>query len=420
MKTTAFVAISTFLYLLLFYCTLLITHYTLLIVLHIFLRERTKMINFDNAATTFPKPENVRKAVDNAVRTYGNSGRGGHSLSMAGGEAVFKARQAVADFFGGTVENTIFTLNTTMSLNIAIKGIMKKGGHIVTSSMEHNSVTRPIVAEKYDYSVFSCGNSDGKEFDDETVVKNFLLTLRPDTRVVVCTLASNVTGRILPFREIGRICQERGVCFIADSAQASGIIPINLKADNINVLCSAGHKGLYGITGTGVLVTDGKFHINHILEGGTGSSSLETEQPDILPDSLESGTLNIPGIMSVLAGIEFINSKGIEKIHEYEKKLCGLFISHLKNMDNVQIYRTEGLKYAPIVSFNIKNTAPEDVAEYLNNAGFALRSGFHCSALGHKTLGTTDGTVRFAPSVFNRPSEVEKLVLFIKKLQENY
>jgi selenocysteine lyase/cysteine desulfurase len=358
------------------------------------------MINFDNAATTFPKPATVRKSVEFAIANYGNSGRGGHSLSMSGGQQVFSARFTVGKFFGAEVENVVFTSSATAALNFAIKGVGVR--HIIISSMEHNSVSRPIVSENYSYDVVACAK-DGLEFDDETVIENFMSTLKPETNVVAMTAVSNVTGRIMPFRRIGEICRKRNICFIVDASQAAGIIPLNLEKDNINIICCAGHKGLYGLTGTGLLVSDGKYPLKSIIQGGTGTSSLDLIQPDYLPESLESGTLNIPGIISVRHGIEFVLKKSIENIFKHESTLCRKFIENLP--PKTIVYRTENVRYAPIVSFNIPNFFAEDVAAFLNKKGFALRAGLHCAALTHTSLGTLDGTVRFAPSIFNTISE---------------
>jgi cysteine desulfurase family protein len=367
-----------------------------------------KMINFDNAATTFPKPATVQKAVHNAVISYGNSGRGGHSLSMAGGIEVYKARETAAEFFGGEPENIIFTGSTTLALNFAIKGVMDKNSHIIISSMEHNSVSRPIIAENYDYSIIPC-TENRIELPDEIIIENFKKLVKNNTRVCCICGASNVTGRIFPFRKIGEICREKGIILIVDVAQAAGVIPINLN-DNIDIICSAGHKGLYGVTGTGLLVTNGKYTINPIIQGGTGSNSLDLKQPLTLPDALESGTLNIPGIISVRVGIEFVKNMGTDKIFLHENQLCRHFIKALSNRKNVKIYRNENLNYVPIVSFNLGNRHSEDVANELNKKGFALRAGLHCAALAHKSLGTENGTIRFAPSVFNNIGEVNVLI----------
>lgn len=364
-------------------------------------------VNFDNAATTYPKPQAVKNAVAQAIDQFGgNSGRGGHPLAMRTSRAMYSARSAVADFFGAQPENVIFTLNCTHALNLAIHGIMRDGGHLIISSLEHNSAARPgaqlAMDRKISLSVAQIAP------DAETTLRNFRKLIRPDTKAVVCTVASNVTGQITPWKEIGQLCREHDICFIADGAQGCGVIPINLS-DGINILCTAGHKGLYGITGTGLLVTDGKYRIFPIIQGGTGSASLSLRQPEILPDSLESGTPCIIGAMSVMAGIRFISSKGIDNIFNHEERICRSFIRHLEKNDSIIIYRDPVSSYVPIVSFNIQGIPSEELAQELADQGYCLRAGFHCAALAHTQLGTKTGTVRFAPSVFS--SERDGIIL---------
>ncbi|MDE6671604.1 MAG: aminotransferase class V-fold PLP-dependent enzyme [Ruminococcus sp.] len=370
------------------------------------------MINFDNAATTFPKPETVRKTAVNAIENLGgNAGRGGHALAMRTSEAVFSARQTIADFFGAEPENVVFTMNCTQAINMAIQGIMSGGGHMIISGMEHNSSARPASElarnKKITLSVAQVYP------DDRRTVESFRSLIHKDTKAIVCTLASNVTGQILPYREIAHICREKNICFIADGAQACGIIDINMN-DGINILCTAGHKGLYGITGTGLLISDGKYKIKPIIQGGTGSASSSLYQPDFLPDSLESGTLNVTGAMTIKAGIEFIRKTGIEKIFAHEERICRTFINLLRKNKDIIIYRNPESSYVPIVSFNVKGIMPEKVAEILAEYGYCLRAGYHCSALAHTQLGTENGTIRFAPSVFSRESDAIKLAELVR------
>ena len=373
------------------------------------------MINFDNAATTYPKPLSVRRAAADAIMNFGgNAGRGGHQLAMRTSEAYYSARETAADFFGAEPENTVFTLNCTHALNMAIQGVMAEGGHIIISSMEHNSAARPAVALALKKQVTM---SVAEVFaDKERTVESFRRLIRSDTRAVVCTLASNVTGQLLPYREIGELCRVHDICFIADGAQVCGIYDIKLS-HGINILCTAGHKGLYGITGTGLLVTDGKYTIAPIIQGGTGSASLSLFQPELLPDSLESGTPNIIGAVTVGEGIRFIKSRGMDNIRAHEERLCRRFISELAAIDGVKVCRDCDGEYAPIVSFNVGDISSEDAAAYLSENGFCLRAGYHCAALAHAALGIKGGTVRFAPSVFNTEAEVMKLVYFVKILK---
>ena len=373
------------------------------------------IINFDNAATTFPKPDSVRKAALNAIENFGgNAGRGGHALAMRTSEAVFSARETVAKFFGAEPENVIFTMNCTQSLNMAIQGIMTDGGHMIISGMEHNSSARPAAElarnKKITLSIAQVYP------DDRRTIESFRSLIHKDTKAIVCTIASNVTGQILPYREIAKLCSERNICFIADGAQACGMLDIKLS-DGINILCTAGHKGLYGITGTGLLVTDGKYKIKPIIQGGTGSTSSSLYQPDFLPDSLESGTLNVTGAMTIKAGIEFIQKTGIEKIFAHEDRICRIFINSLRKDKNIIIYRNPESSYVPIVSFNVKGIMPEKVADITAKQGYCLRAGYHCSALAHTQLGTENGTIRFAPSVFSRENDAVKLAEFVKNVR---
>ncbi|MBQ8296829.1 MAG: aminotransferase class V-fold PLP-dependent enzyme [Ruminococcus sp.] len=375
------------------------------------------MINFDNAATTFPKPLEVRAAVAEAVEKYGgNAGRGGHELAMRTSQAVFEARETAADFFGAEPENVVFTLNCTLALNMAIQGVMSGGGHLIISCLEHNASARPAaeLARKKKIELSIAEISD----DDAKTVENFRSLICPDTKAIVCTLASNVTGQILPYREIAKLCAEHGICFIADGAQACGILDIKLS-DGINILCTAGHKGLYGITGTGLLISDGKFPIYPIIQGGTGSASSSLKQPDFLPDSLESGTLNIVGAVSVRAGIRFVKKLGIDNIFRHEDRICRRFIRELLCDNRIIIYRNPDCRYVPIVSFNIKGVTPEKTAELLSKEGFGLRAGFHCAALAHAHLGTENGTVRFAPSAFSREIDAVRLANSIKNIAKS-
>lgn len=372
------------------------------------------LINFDNAATTYPKPNSVKAAVSRAIGQFGgNAGRGGHELAMRTSEAVFEARETAASFFGAQPENTVFTLNCTHALNLAIQGVMADGGHLIISHLEHNSSARPAVRMALDGKI-KLSIAEVSEDDDETV-ENFRSLICSDTKAIVCTAASNVTGQILPIRRIAELCSKRGICFIVDGAQACGIIRLKLS-DGINILCTAGHKGLYGITGTGLLISDGKFPIRPIIQGGTGSASSSLKQPDFLPDSLESGTMNVIGAISVKAGIDFINRIGMDRIRSHEERICRRFIKELSSDKRIKIYRSPYCSYVPIVSFCIDGYLPDQVSEYLSKNGYCLRAGYHCAALAHAQLGTENGTVRFAPSVFSRESDAVALANKIKNI----
>ena len=262
------------------------------------------MIYLDNAATTRPKPPGVAEAVAAAMNDYGNSGRGTHPEALEAARSIYGVRQALAALFGcSRADRVAFTPNSTMALNIALKGILAGGGRVTVSDLEHNAVMRPLYALSpgnpiYDVAHVVAGN-------DDATVENFRRTLSSDTKAIVCTHASNVFGIRLPIRRLGALAREKGLLFGVDGAQTAGVLPIDMQEDNIDFLCLAGHKGLYGPMGTGMLLCSGRFSLPPFIEGGTGSQSLLLEQPEDLPDRLESGTPNTPGICGLRAGMEF-------------------------------------------------------------------------------------------------------------------
>lgn len=373
------------------------------------------MINFDNSATTFPKPQSVRQAVADAVSRYGgNPGRSGHKISQQAAARVFEVRQKAAHLFKSEVENVAFTANCTYALNMAIKGILQYGGEAVISSYEHNSVARPV------YSLYKAGvirySIARVEEDDDKTVENFKNLINDKTSCIICTAASNVTGQILPVKRIAALAAEHGIPFICDCAQASGVLDITLD-DGIDLLCTSGHKGLYGPTGTGLLITNGKYHLSTIIEGGTGATSAELAQTGLWPERMESGTVNTVGIMGLGRGMDFVNQRGRENILRHEEALCRQLTGELSKLGRITVYRNDRSKYAPIVSFNIEGMTSEEVTAILNQKGFALRGGLQCAALAHHTLGTLPtGVVRFSPSAFNTPQQVTLLAKEIRRL----
>lgn len=377
-------------------------------------KRRHTPIYFDNAATTFPKPQTVRQAVQQAIiHAGGNPGRGSHVLAQRAGETVYHARETAAAFFDAQPENIVFTSNCTHALNLALWGILRQGDHVILSNLEHNSVLRPIAAmaaqERITYSIAVTSANAAQ------TVEAFRRLLRPNTRAIVCTAASNVTGQLLPYRAIAALCREKGIVCIVDGAQGCGILPISMT-DGINFLCTAGHKGLYGIMGSGMLVTDGSFSLTPLMQGGTGSLSMSLTQPDFLPDALEAGTLSVPAIAALDAGMQFVNAKGIPQIFAHEMQLCRQLQEGLQAIGGITVYRKHNAEYAPLLSFSVDGELPADTAARLTEAGFCIRAGLHCAPLAHTALGTAQhGTVRFAPSVFNAPQEVDAFLSVIKR-----
>ncbi|WP_177917016.1 aminotransferase class V-fold PLP-dependent enzyme [uncultured Eubacterium sp.] len=376
------------------------------------------MIYFDNAATSYPKPRNVISSVMPSVAKYSfNSGRGGYKQSLACAEMIYDVREKVADFFGFSPENIVFTKNCTEALNMAIKGSVKKGEHIIISSLEHNSVSRVVNKLQldgvctYDVADFS--------FDDEITLNNFSSLIKPNTSLVVCTHSSNAFGVSLPIAKIGSLCRKNGIRFIVDGAQGAGVADINAKRDNIDILCAPGHKCLYGLMGTGFMAIADGIKLDTLIQGGTGSSSLLLTQPEFSPDRYEAGTLNNVGIISLGRGIDFIRSVGREKIYEAELSLCEYMYDAFSNMDNVTLYTPAPRKNKtmPILSFNVNSMPSERTASVLGARGICVRSGYHCSPLAHKHFDTLQGgTVRISVGAFNVKKECITLVDVVKKL----
>lgn len=376
------------------------------------------MIYLDNAATSFPKPMCVVSSMIKAQKDIGASpGRGGHRSSVKAGEIVYSTREALGEMFNCDSERVAFTLNCTHALNTAIKGAVKEGEHIVISSLEHNSVLRPVhsLSERgITYSVAMVNPLD----NDETL-RAFETQIKPNTKVVVCTMVSNVFGTVLPIEKIGRLCKTRGITFIVDAAQAAGTFKIDMAKMNIDILCIPGHKGLFGPMGTGVIMLGKKAQVASLLQGGTGSFSLEITQPTMYPDSLESGTLNFPGIAGLLSGIRFIKKAGGEKgIESKERYLCNILLEDMKAIKGLCVYdEMRGKKGAPLLAFNIGDLHSEEIGMLLDRCFIALRSGYHCSYIAHKTYGTTEkGVVRVSPGYFNSKKDVKTLVFYLNKI----
>ncbi len=374
------------------------------------------MIYLDNAATTYPKPQSVIKAVDEALKKSANPGRSGHTLSQNTAVSVYEVREKIKDMFAApSVENVVFTLNCTHAINYVLKGLLKSGDRIVTSSFEHNAVMRPL--EKLKNQGIHVDIAEAYPDDKEATIRSFARLINTNTKLVICTAASNVIGLKMPIKEIGMMCKQFGTKFCVDAAQLAGVCDINMRECNIDYLCIAAHKGLYAPMGTGVLITRDN-ELNTLIEGGTGTASVMLEQPKDLPEMLESGTINVIGILGIGAGIDFIKSKGLDKIYNHEMLLIKKLYRQLKSTSGVKLYTPEpDDNYAPVLSFNINGLNSVESASKLNSLGFATRAGLHCAPFAHKRIGTIEsGTVRVCPSVFTTIQDIDKFAAAVKQI----
>ena len=374
------------------------------------------MIYLDNAATGFPKPRRVVQAVAQALQVYGaNPGRGGYALSLAAGEQVFRVRRLLAREYGTSPERVIFTSGCTMSMNLVLQGCLEKGGGLLTSAWEHNCVLRPAAA------LVGRGKVRWEQVPGtgEELVEQLAHRIRPDTALVECTHASNVTGQVFPIREMGALCKRMGVPFAVDAAQTGGSLPINLKEDHIDYLCLAGHKGFYGPAGVGVLLLGEKAELPPLLYGGTGSNSADPAMPDFYPDRLEPGTLNTPGILGLGAGVVWRKQLGDAAL-DRELALCRKLEQGLNSIPGVTVY-THGYQRGermPLMLFNIAGYTSQQAATELGRKGFALRGGLHCAPSAHGQLGTLEeGAVRCSIGAFNTPAEMERLVGAVRRMR---
>lgn len=379
------------------------------------------MIYLDNSATTYPKPQSVRDALYQATISFGaNPGRGGYRMSTETASQIYKVRENIAEMFGSdSEENVVFTLNCTHALNMAIKGLSRKGGHAVTSCLEHNSVMRPLekLSENGNFSYDIARVSD----DDEITLRNFERKIRQNTCFIVCTYASNVFGDILPIEKLGLLAKKHKIPLIVDAAQAAGILDIDMKRDNISCLCMPGHKGLYGPAGTGVLIISDDIDLDTIMEGGTGSESKSLIQPSFLPDRFECGTQNTAGIIALGKGIEFLKREKIKNIHDKECFLIeSLYRNFLKDEDVIVYNKFERKRFVPIFSFNLIGRTGEETASFLSRFGIALRGGFHCNPMAHEHYGTlSTGTARVSVSAFNGKNDINYLTNCINKIAKS-
>ena len=380
------------------------------------------VIYFDNAATTYPKPESVIMSAIDCMKNYcGNPGRGSHPIAMKSAERVFEARESVAELFGASPENVVFTLNTTYALNTAIKGIMSSGGHALISNMEHNSVLRPLARLAKDnvvrYDTFKAYEK-GRRLSTPEIIDNIIKRLRPSTKMLVCIHSSNVCSYTLPIREIGMLCRRYGIIFCVDAAQSAGHTPINMTDDFIDVLCLPAHKGLYSPQGLGIMILRDGFSLPAtLIEGGNGVNSLELSMGKLSPERYESGTLCTPAIAGLCAGLDFINSFGIESIVNHEERLWYEAADRLSSISGVTIYDdTPG----GVLLFNLDGIPADDVGKMLSSLNICLRTGYHCAPLAHRALGTPEGgALRLGFGIFNTVRELDALYVALKQIRRD-
>lgn len=377
------------------------------------------MIYFDNAATTLHKPHEVIEAVVHAMTTAGNASRGTHTGSLAASRTVYETRKKIADFFHcSRADHVIFTSNSTEALNIAICGTLGKGDHIISTDLEHNSVLRPLyhLEEQGASLTFLSANKKGCiDYDD------FKSSIKPNTKAIVCTHASNLTGNVLDIERIGRIAKAHNLLFIVDASQSAGCIEINMETMNIDILCFTGHKGLLGPQGTGGLCIHESVEIRPFKHGGSGIHSYEKGQPQAYPARLEAGTLNSHGIAGLCAAINYINTITIPVIAKKEQELLWHFYKGICNIPEIHIYGDFDTKErAAILSLNIEGYDSGTVSDLLSQEyDIATRPGAHCAPRMHQALGTTEtGAVRFSFSSFNTMEEVETAIQALKELVE--
>lgn len=372
------------------------------------------MIYLDSAATTFQKPPSVSAAMQNALLTMSSPGRGGYPAAMKAAETAFQCRSELAGLFGvGNPERVIFTSSATHGLNIAIKSLVPQGGKAVVSGYEHNAVTRPLTALGAEISV-----AEAPLFRQSEAAAAFDRLIVPGTDAVICNHISNVFGFIQPVEAIAAMCRERGVPFIIDASQSAGVLPLDLDRLEAAFIAMPGHKGLYGPQGTGVLLCGENVPVRTLLEGGTGSLSMQQEMPDFLPDRLEAGTHNMPGIAGLLAGVRFVKQRGMANILDHERRLTLLAAEGIRMFPGAKVLAMPGLReQAGVLSFVPLKKDVEEVGTRLAEQGIAVRTGLHCASFAHKSAGTLDtGTVRVSFSDFNTRSEVYRLLAVLHDL----
>lgn len=386
--------------------------------------NRKEIVYFDNAATSWPKPSQMQAAMVDYLHTVGGSpGRSGHRLSIEASRIVGDARDNVAELFNiNDPSRVVFTKNSTEALNIAIFGLLQQGDHIITSSIEHNSVMRPLrnleTQNVIELTVIPCSPTSG--YLDPNEVRK---AIKPNTRLVVVLHASNVIGNLLPIREIGATARNANIPFLVDASQTAGAYPLDVEADNIDLLAFTGHKSPLGPTGTGGLYVRDGLTLRPLMHGGTGSRSEEEYQPDFMPDKLESGTLNVVGLAGLGASVRFLLDTGISRVREHESALVDRFLTRAAGLPELIVYGPKDVNQrAGLLSFNLRGISPSRVGLVLDQAfGIMTRIGLHCAPAAHHTLNTyPDGTVRFGFSYFNTLAEIDYAINALQQIIQEH
>lgn len=379
------------------------------------------MIYLDNAATTLKKPPAVLEAVQEAMGSFGNAGRGGNDASLTSSRIIFQTRQALNTLVGGTSScQVVFTHNATESLNIAINGLLQPGDHVITSVLEHNSVLRPLEALKtsgIEVSLLPINDAGDVQIDR---IPDFI---QDNTAMIILAHGSNLTGSVVDLAAVGKVAEQHKLYFVVDAAQTLGAIPINVQQMKIDVLCFTGHKGLLGPQGTGGLYVREGLEIAPLKTGGTGSESHQLTQPTQMPDHLEAGTLNSHGIAGLHAAINYILDYGVVRIQQCERELTDYFYNGIKDLPSVTIYGPmQASCRCPIITLNIGSVDSSIISDrLLNDFDIATRPGAHCAPLAHKALGTTEqGAVRFSLSHFTTIEELDQAITAIEQLAHEY
>lgn len=378
-----------------------------------------KLIYLDNAATTLHKPPQVAEAVKQAILTAGNAARGAHGASMQASRTVFETRQKLARLLGcPQADHVVFTANSTMALNIAITGILSPGDHAISTDLEHNSVLRPLYALHEQGMALSFVPADKQ---GRVRYEDFASLFRPNTKAVICTHASNLTGNMLDIACIAAMAHEHGALLVVDASQTAGAVPIDMTALGVDVLCFTGHKGLMGPQGTGGLCIRPGVEIRPLLRGGSGVHSFDRQQPAAYPTRLEAGTLNSHGIAGLDAAVDYLLSEGVAAIEKREQALMRRFYENVCDIDGVQVYGDFAApQRAAIVALNIRDYDSAEIADVLfADYGIATRPGAHCAPRMHQALGTVQqGAVRFSFSVFNTEDEVDAAIQAVRELSQ--